>query len=421
MASRIPITHLRPRKCRFQQARFNSTSTWKAASEKQGRPLIRYLRRRDHVVDQFHYHFTIPGNEPPKNTRAPNTPSNVTTVGETPRITLVYPNGNGPTIDYTTGGGGDGSLELRMRSVKMGQKIPRKSGALTGLEIAGVKALTLPVFEGPSNTIHLNEFLKKYQPSAVSYKSINGGWIFVKQDNSNPGYPMSKPDAYACEVKSRELLEKAIERFRTYDSSQAEYTSQAAGQEKKPVPYLFERVFKSSAQELRDLAVKHNYTRGGWFIYCPSGQVDKIFSDLSKSLISGELGRTSAHSVKVTASDSPKVPHNVHIVSVIVSDAWDKEANKKVLDVLLYMHGLTPQGCKPELFVQLGYGHLHKSKEDSCTFTPKDYYTKDEVSEAKFAFGKEYTFQREKILGNRLKSGLIDIPAAWNKTSKAAN
>ncbi|RVD81001.1 uncharacterized protein DFL_008883 [Arthrobotrys flagrans] len=423
MTVRIPITHLRPPKSRFQHVRFNSSASWGTASQGEGRPLIRYLTKRDQVIDQFNYHFKIPGNEPNTESAASKlAPSNVTTIGESPRFTLIsVPAKKGPRIDYTTGGGGGDKFGIRMRSVRVETQPPRPSGALTGLEIPGIKALTLPVFEGPSNPILLNEFLRKYPPSTTTHQSIDGTWIFVKRDNSNPGYPVSKPDNYTCTARAKDLLEETTQRIQSYDADEATNASRAAGQEWRPRQYLLERVFKSAGRELRDLAVKYNYTCGGWFIPASPSRVDQVFAELSRSLIAGDLSRTFAHAVKASVLDVPNLPPNFHIVNVMVPDAWDKEANKRVLDVLLNIYGLAPEGCKPELFVQLGYGHMHKTKGDSCTFTPQDFYTKYELTKARFTVAREKSFTRGKILGNRLAMGMLDKPEDKARTPEATN
>ncbi|KAF3282705.1 hypothetical protein TWF970_001447 [Orbilia oligospora] len=409
MTIRIPITHLRPRKFRFQSIRFTSSSTSGTASKNDGRPLVRYLTKRELVIDHFNYHFKISGNE---STGTPNfsktpSPSNVETIGNTPRITITTVNQGRPRIDLTTGGGGGDNSGLRMRSVRVDQTPARPAGALTGLNIPSIKGLTLPVFEGPSNPIHLNEFLKKYPPSTTTHQSIAGSWVFVKRNNTNPGYPLSKPDNFACAEKAKAVIDDTITRLQSYETDGV--TTRG---------YLLEKVFKSAAGELRDLAVKHNYTCGAWFIPVSTQRVDKVFTELSRSIIAGELSRTFAHAVKATVMNVPRVPPEMHLVNVIVPDAWDKEANRKVLDVLLNFYGLAPSGCKPELFVQIGYGNFHKSKGDSCTFTPQDFFNRHEINQARFAVTKERSFSRGKILGNRLGMGLID---KVNPTGEKAN
>ncbi|KAK6536144.1 hypothetical protein TWF281_000391 [Arthrobotrys megalospora] len=397
MNVRAPITRLRLRKSQFRHVRLFSSSTSCSFSEKERGPLIRYLTQRDQVIDPFNYHFTPPENQQSESTAAPKSETNVTTLGESPRFSVTE---FGP--NYTEHTSKD--TNFRMRSLTLNKPPPRTVGSLTGIDLPGVKVFSLPVFEGPSNPIHLNEFLKKYKPSTNFYRGV-GPWIFVKEDNSKPGYPHSKSDNYACEIKSRDLLNKTTERVESYDAGLVRNDGQPVSQSLPRHPFLLERVFKSAGDELRQLAVKYNYTCGAWFLHVPENQVDQIFSDLARSLIAGQLRRTAAHAVKVTPSGLPAIPRGIHVICVTIPDAWDRKACKEVLEILVGIHGLTPVGCKPELFVQLGYGHLHRSGIETCTFTPQDFYAKHDLSESRFRAIKGRSFTRSAILEEGPKPG----------------
>ncbi|KAK6509146.1 hypothetical protein TWF481_003909 [Arthrobotrys musiformis] len=414
MTARIPINSLRLRKLRFQYVRHNSSTTPGVAQPNERR-LVRYLTKSDRVVEQYNYHFKLQGDGPRQASADSDAPSNITTIGETPRFSLYTVEEQKPPIHFTAGSGGGDKFGTRMRSLKLDTPTVRTSGALSGLSIPGVSSLTLPVFEGPSNPIRLNEFLQKYPPSRSHYNST-GGWIFVKRDNTNPGYPLSKADNYACAERAKELLDVTTKRIESYEDDSANRSFHVDGgkdtvsetRRSQKRGYLLEKVFKSAAQELKDIAVKYNYKCGGWFFPMSTVRSDKVFSDLSRSLIGGELQRTFAHTVKITTFDVPNLPPDYHIVSVMVPDAWDKEANKKVLDVLVNIYGLTPSGCKPELFIQIGYGHLHKTGGNTCTFTPQDFYSSHELSKARYNATKLSNFTRREILGNRRQMGLMD-------------
>ncbi|KAK6362918.1 hypothetical protein TWF730_000370 [Orbilia blumenaviensis] len=405
MSIRPSIIRIRPRISRYQHTRSVSAraitsgyATPKAENDVEPRPHIRYLTQRHQATDHFNYHFKIPSDEP--NKEGVDRSSNVTTYGETPRMVSIPVDPPGYNIDYTAGAGGGDKFGIRMRSVRLDRLPPRTTGALSGIEISGVETLSLPVFEGPSNSIRLNEFLHKYKPSKTSYLGA-GPWIFVKQDNQNPGFPWSKPDNYACEMRGRELMGDVIERIKSFEPRSSIGSNDDYREAQRLSPLIVEKAFQSAAQDLRELALKHNYTAGGWFMQVPKFHVDEVFNALSKSLIGGELKLTAAHTVKASTEGQKSMPAGIHIVSVIVPDAWDKEACKVVLDVLVKTHGLTPVGCKPEMFMQIGYGHFHRTRSGTCTFSPSDFLSKYELTQARYLVLKEKTFTRNAILGNR--------------------
>lgn len=74
-------------------------------------------------------------------------------------------------------------------------------------------------------------------------------------------------------------------------------------------------------------------------IFASSDKVDMIWSNLSKSLVSGPLASTSAFEAKVATCPKTESPNYQHVLCVYMPDVYDKDA---VLEVAYLKSSVAP-------------------------------------------------------------------------------
>ncbi|KAL9988321.1 hypothetical protein ACROYT_G002754 [Oculina patagonica] len=140
------------------------------------------------------------------------------------------------------------------------------------------------VFDGD---IPLDEFLEKNRPSAIKF--INMG-VFAGDPKQRPSefeYPLAIP-----EPQKQTLLEEWGKRIKNPRRITKEY--------------------------VRHLAEEYSYKSGKWLIYCPSTQIDEIWTTVAKAVVTGTLG--SAANVFKTDDSGEE-----YLICVYTEDFTNKE------------------------------------------------------------------------------------------------
>ncbi|KAF3926448.1 hypothetical protein AA313_de0206607 [Arthrobotrys entomopaga] len=239
------------------------------------------------------------------------------------------------------------------------------------------RSFLMPIFVG-SNALKLNHFIREYTPTKTPYSKV-GPLIYIKKDRSRLGFPTLAAQQSQAVNEGDRILEETKEKFLKRVVHESDVNNNELNKTSQ-----WKTVFADCADQLRQVALDYNFTYGGWFETVRWDKIDELYSRLGHSLISGPLKNTLAHSVRVTTEGHPRLPRGMHIICVLVPNSFDKEACKQVFDVLVRHHGWVPEGCKPDLFLELNLTHIHQSREYSCTFVPGDFSTQKELQEAKF-------------------------------------
>ncbi|KAK6538102.1 hypothetical protein TWF694_010985 [Orbilia ellipsospora] len=237
----------------------------------------------------------------------------------------------------------------------------------------------MPIFYG-SGALELNGFIEEYTPTKAPYSQF-GPLIYIKKDRSRLGLPTSARQNSRALIEGQRILEEA--KSKLLRDGMHEHTGD-------PKDYSYngtsrwKPVFAKCKDELQQVAIDHNFTYGGWFDIVRWDKIDDLYSRLAHSLINGPLKNTRAHSIRVTTTGHPRLPRGMHTICVLMPDSFDREASKRVLEVLVKYHGWVPEGCKPDFFLELNLTHIHQAREYSCTFAPNNFFTTRELHDAKF-------------------------------------
>ncbi|KAK6344091.1 hypothetical protein TWF696_007738 [Orbilia brochopaga] len=230
--------------------------------------------------------------------------------------------------------------------------------------------LTKASFYGPSrNPLELNEFLNKYVPTKTKAEDV-GQWIFVTKDRQRHGLPTSSWNNKTAITTARRTLEKEYEA-----TIQSRLKKPGSPHSMSPWDETLERV----REPLKEIAETNGYTAGGWFATLSGSYADSLFRAIARNLIAGPLKSTPVTAVKVSTATVPSLSQDLHILVVIQEDVYDKKAVGQVLEMLVRSHGFLPSGAKPDLYYQIGLGHLHRSRGHASVFSPFDFFTMEEI------------------------------------------
>ncbi|EPS42263.1 hypothetical protein H072_3784 [Dactylellina haptotyla CBS 200.50] len=243
---------------------------------------------------------------------------------------------------------------------------------------ASTSPFTMPAYDGPPDSLKLNDFLSRYRPGECTYSEV-GPFVWVRKDRTRLGYPLTQLEVRSVTKQGTNRLSESIRRW--------EVPERGGGRSRAG----WKRVLDDTKKDLTDLAVRYDWTYGGWYTVIGSRAGDGLFKELAQSLLQGVLSQSPAHAVKMSTANHPGMPNNTHVLAVMMRDCFDREEVKNVLDMLIVNHGVDVVGCKPDFWVQVGLGHMHKSRAESCCFTPHDFYSTSEITEMKRMYqGKAY-------------------------------
>ncbi|KAF9517631.1 hypothetical protein BS47DRAFT_468098 [Hydnum rufescens UP504] len=258
-------------------------------------------------------------------------------------------------------------------------------------------------WDAEDHSLTLDEFLAKYRPSMVQNDGSKP-WVQVKR-NSPSGMISKSASKEAIDAARAHIAQTAIniEEINNNPSIPARSSKKTGAKSKKEVR---EALSASSARELSDIAIKHEFTSGKWSIFMKSNTIDDAWKKVAQSLISGPLSETPAYLVRASTSPANEASSSAsppHVLSVQIPNILDKDEATNVLRVLLRNHGFSAPTAKPDLYSAISLDSKHKSGIRSTVWQVKELVGENEIANLL----KEYTSRqgeakaRQKALASR--------------------
>ncbi|KAF3912114.1 hypothetical protein ABW21_db0204811 [Orbilia brochopaga] len=223
-------------------------------------------------------------------------------------------------------------------------------------------------FSGPvKNAFEINEFLNKYPPSKTRAEEV-GQWIWVTKDKERHGLPTTAWQNRAAIARGRHILRQEHEATKK--------ARESAPKDQWSMSILDETLL-NIREPMKEIAGEHGYTAGGWFCTLSGDYADELFRALARNLISGPLKDTPVTAIKVSPITS--IGKNLHILVVLQKNIYNKMEVRQVLEMLIKLHGWLPTGAKPDLYHQIGIGHMHRSRGNGSLYLPFDFFSREEI------------------------------------------
>ncbi|KAJ6259835.1 hypothetical protein Dda_5477 [Drechslerella dactyloides] len=322
---------------------------------------------------QWRIHRTTPDPQSNTGSSQPGTPNLVgrmvpTAAGGPPTMRLVHPL-RPPPINFTAPqdhkepGNSSNIHPLR----KPDDASPAPKPEIKGLPKIKFKSAS---FHGPANSpLQLNEFLNEYVPSK-SKGDVIGPWIWVTKDKQRHGLPKTAWANRTSITNAQYVLNK-------------EYDATIKARKKWPDDQTrmsaWDETMERVKEPIREIAESYDYTAGGWFTTVSGAYADSMFRAIARNLIAGPLKNSPATAVKVSTQLLPNLKSDVHVLTVLQENIYDKKATGQVLEMLIRLHGFLPTGAKPDIYFQIGLGHLHRSRGHASVYLPFDFFSMDEI------------------------------------------
>ncbi|WWD19091.1 hypothetical protein CI109_103549 [Kwoniella shandongensis] len=216
--------------------------------------------------------------------------------------------------------------------------------------------------------VRIEEFVKKIRPSMVTDDETN--WIFVSNDD-DMGDPEREAHATAT-GEANKLLEKLEKRLTEIEEDETIPVRAKKGVKSKKA--VRDEAHEETKAGLKEVSLKHKWTYGKWMLFPSHDFVDGTWSTLAQSVAKGPLKDAGVTCAKVaptpsSASDGETKPH---LICLYLTDVYDLDAVKKVLEVLLTAHGIEPSSVKSDLYTVAGIDSNHPTKLRSTIWRPAE-------------------------------------------------
>ncbi|KAG8903649.1 hypothetical protein FRB99_002887 [Tulasnella sp. 403] len=142
---------------------------------------------------------------------------------------------------------------------------------------------------------------------------------------------------------------------------------------------------RETVKSFREIAVKYGFTYGKWLCYAKNDTVDSLWNKISTSIVDGPLAVTTAQLAKVSTTKASD-EQSQHVICLYLPNIFDKDEAKKVLQILIKEHGITPTGAKPDLYTHINLDSKHKSGIRSTVWQPRELLSDAEIKALRDAY-----------------------------------
>ncbi|KAI0057873.1 hypothetical protein BV25DRAFT_1892081 [Artomyces pyxidatus] len=271
----------------------------------------------------------------------------------------------------------------------------------------------------PESELPLEDFLTKacadrrlcYKPSMVQDDGTKP-WIWVRGSQS-PAKSVAEEGTAVDEAQKllKEVTEK-VDSIKNDSSIPIRSNKKTGAKSKKEVREVEQAL---ATEKLKDISTRTGFVSGKWLIFAPSEKVDKIWSTVATSLVSGPLSSTAAHLAKVATCPKNETPNYQHVLCIYLPDVYDKDAVTQVLKILLRNHGLNTLGVKSNLYTAIGLDSKHASGIPSTVWKNSAILPEAEIKATSSQALKEAYFAELDQSKQGRSEGTVDQPAPDDK------
>ncbi|KAF8229021.1 hypothetical protein L208DRAFT_1439551 [Tricholoma matsutake] len=268
---------------------------------------------------------------------------------------------------------------------------------------------TYPYAWSPESDLSLDNFLNKYRPSMVQNDGTKP-WIWVM------GLKLFTKDEKMDEANkeaSRLLREVTanVEAIQTDPTIPTRASTKTGAKSKKQ---RREQVQSEATEKLKEIAIRNDYVSGKWLIFASSEKVDKIWSSLAISLVSGPLAATPAFLAKVATSPKEESSNHQHLICIYMPDVFEM-----VMKVILRHHGVNLSGVKSDMYTSIGIYSKHPSGILPTVWKNSDLLSDAEAKELKYMYWAEVTSTSKATeVNEHLKTAVSDDASAASAKPK---
>ncbi|KAF8622655.1 hypothetical protein AX15_006766 [Amanita polypyramis BW_CC] len=177
-----------------------------------------------------------------------------------------------------------------------------------------------PYYWSEGSESSIDEFVTKYRPSMVQNDGTKP-WLWVEGSESKFYSDVGREPATLEAIDLLKGCTAKIENIKTNKSIPLRSNKKSGAISKRE---LREWLQKEATEELKRIAIKHNYFTGKWLIFAPADKVDTIWATLAGSLVSGPLASSSARLAKVSINPDTETSHYRHVIYLYIPNVYDK-------------------------------------------------------------------------------------------------